>query len=90
MAKKMGLSVSMEVRPCVVGGDRRAMLHCFGYRAWTHGAGLTIDSFPSGQECEPVAVVEFGDGRIGVVPAESVRLLDSADLFAGYAWGGES
>lgn len=85
--KAMRLNVAMEGRPCVAYGDRHGMLHSFGYSAWTHGEGVTVGSSPAGQECIPVAIVEFEDGELRAVPVEKVRLLDSATTFSQIRWG---
>lgn len=82
----MRLNVAMEGRPCVAYGDRRGMLHSFGYSAWTHGGGLIAGSSPAGQECIPVAIVEFEDGALRAVPVEKVRMLDSAAAFSRIEW----
>ena len=57
--------IRSEVRPCVVNGKRRALLH---------------------EIRQGYATVEYEDGSFGVVHAESVRTLDSDEVFGKYAW----
>ena len=55
-------------RPCVVGGERCAC-HLLYVACWTHGAGLTVGSFPAGQESRSMALIEHEDGRMENVEA---------------------
>lgn len=69
----------MNPRPCVVakrGEDLRyGKCHGFGFKAWTHGAAVTIGGFTAGQESYAVAIVEFNDGHIEQVPVEQVTMI---------------
>ena len=52
--------------------------HGFGFKAWTHGGGATIGSFPPGQESYAVAIVEHeSDGTISQVAVGRVTMLES-------------
>lgn len=57
----MELQVKNELRPCIVNGKKRALLH------------VIFDGY---------ATVEYESGTFDVIHAESLRMLDSADLFA--------
>lgn len=79
----MELQVKMEMRPCIAMG-KRALLHFAFVHTWTHGASATIGGFPAGQESRPCALVEYEDGSLDAVAADSVRMLDSKELFSEY------
>lgn len=52
--------------------------HGFGFKAWTHGGGASIGSFPPGQESYAVAIVEHeSDGTISQVDVERMTMLES-------------
>lgn len=82
----MEIQVRNELRPCTAMGER-ALLHFFFVHTWTHGASATIGGFPAGQENRPCALVEYEDGRIEAVSTDSVRMLDSAELFSEFDFG---
>ena len=82
-------TIEIEKRPCMVEGFGRALLHCFGFTAYTHPGGLTIGSLPPGQESSPNAVVEFEDGTVKAVPVNRVRMLDSREVFEEFAFSEE-
>lgn len=85
----MGLQVKMPYpRPCMVRQEGRALLHGLFVRAWTHGASIAVGGFCAGQECIPMALVEFEDGRLDAVVIDAVRMLDSAELFRECKWEG--
>lgn len=62
-------------RPCIVDGDR-CTCHFFYVAYWTHGAGLTVGSFPAGQESRSMALVEHADGSMQDVEACKVMFVD--------------
>lgn len=86
----MELQVNMsEPRPCLVnvaGEKRRALCHLLFVSAWTHGAAATVGGFSAGQETRPQVIVEYEDGQLDTAPVGAVTMLDSAGLFAEYAW----
>lgn len=83
----MELKIKMPgPRPCVVGRDDRALLHFLFVHAWTHGESIAVGGFAAGQETVPMALVEYEDGRLGTVPVDAVRMLDSDKMFEEYAW----
>lgn len=75
-----------DLRPCIVNGHKRALLHFFFVRAWTHGESAMIGGFTAGQEAHPSALVEYEDGSMDTLEPQRVRMLDSADLFAEYCF----
>lgn len=86
----MDLQVKMpDPRPCMVRQDGRALLHGFHVHMWTHGAAATIGGFTAGQESTLLALVEFEDGRLDCVAVDSMRMLDSAEVFKRYEWSDE-
>lgn len=63
--------------PCLIGdGEQRqqGLCHGFGFRAWTHGAAVTVGGFTAGQESYPVAIVEFPNGQLKEIPLHEVQL----------------
>ena len=83
----MELKIKMPgPRPCTVRHEGRALLHGLFVHAWTHGDSLLIGGFSAGQETEPMALVEYEDGRLDGVPVDAVRMLDSDALFGEYGW----
>lgn len=83
----MELQVKMpQPRPCMVRQEGRARLHGLFVHAWTHGASVAVGGFCAGQETEPMALVEYEDGRLDAVAVSAVQMLDSAELFESYAW----
>lgn len=83
----MELQIKMpQPRPCMVRQEGCALLHLLFVRAWTHGAAVTVGGFSAGQETAPMALVEYEDGRLDAVAVGAVTMLDSAELFAEYAW----
>lgn len=72
------LEVRNQVRLCNVDG-KQGLFHGFYQRSWTHGGGISIGSFPPGQESFPVAVVEFDIGKVECVRAEDVVFTDSSE-----------
>ena len=66
-----------NARSCEVSG-KPAYCHGFYERAYTHGPGIGSGSYPAGAEAYPVAVVEYMDGEVAVVRAETVRFCDGA------------
>ncbi len=67
-----------RLRPCEVKGEP-CVLHLLFVRTWTHGASIEVGGFPAGQESAPYALVEDRDGKMEMVPAMSVRMLDRED-----------
>lgn len=65
-------------RPCVVDGER-CTCHLLYVQYWTHGAGLTVGSFPAGQESGSMALVEHADGSVSDVDACKVTFTDVED-----------
>lgn len=92
MARIIGetsIKISPEMRPCLLGdgeSKRRALLHCFGFKAWTHGAAVIIGGFPAGQESHAMAVVELESGEVLEVPVIEVTMLDTREKMDGMAW----
>ena len=77
----MELQVKMpQPRPCIVYGDRKALLYGFMQNAWYE---LFADLTPM-QHAIPSAIVELEDGQLGAVPVNKVRMLDSAEVFKQY------
>lgn len=76
--------------PCHVqdGDDMRykALLIGVYQKAYTHGGGLVVGSFPPGQEAFPVAAVLTDSGEIKVVPAHWVTVEGARGIFEQYAW----
>ncbi len=68
----------MERRCSVKVGDstQLGLCHGFGFKAWTHGAAVTVGGFPAGQESHAVAIVELSDGTLQEVPLGHVTMLD--------------
>ena len=62
-------------RPCVVGGER-CTCHLLYVACWTHGAGLTVGSFPAGQESRSMALIEHEGGSMENVEACKVTFTD--------------
>ncbi len=65
------MTIKHGLLPCLVRGmdggfSERALFHCWGFKAWTHGDGLMIGSFPAGQEAYVFAIVEREGGEVTV------------------------
>ena len=67
--------------------ERRAFFHLFTARAMPIEPSLLRGGHPGGQYSRPVAIVEYEDGTVATVDAESVRFLDTKELMEQYAWG---
>lgn len=70
----------LNPRPCAVckcgkGETLYGWLHVLGFKAWTHGASVTVGGFTAGQESHAVGIVEFRDGHIEEVPVEHISLV---------------
>lgn len=70
-----GITISHELRPCLVGAkQRRALFHQWYPDSY---AGL-------------VGVVEYEDGSVVKVTTKNIRFLDSASKFDGICWDNET
>lgn len=76
----MEIQVRYDPRPCIVYGDRKALLHGFMQNAWYE---LFADLTPM-QHAIPSAIVELEDGQLRAVPINKVRMLDSVEVFKQY------
>lgn len=65
-----------EQRECLYKGEK-CRFHGFFQAAYTHGAALTIGGFPAGQEANPVAVIEFSNGKVAYVEANAITFVDA-------------
>ncbi len=74
------MSDELKPRPCVVYKSEKdetfcGWLHALGFKAWTHGAAVTVGGFTAGQESYAVGIVEFSDGHIEEVPVAHISLV---------------
>lgn len=84
MSKSNAIGDEPKFRPCAVrdpGGDepRCGLLHAFGFKAWTHGAAVSVGGFTAGQESHAVGIVEFPDGRIEEVPVGRIAMVEECN-----------
>ena len=63
-----------ELRECLYEGEK-CRFHGFFQTAYTHGAALTIGGFPAGQEANPVAVIEYSNGKVAYVEANTISFV---------------
>lgn len=64
-------------RTCLVGGRRLAIFHGWFQNSYSTNAILVGEV--GGQFSYPVAVVEYADGNVGVVPADHIRFTDGME-----------
>ena len=64
-------------RTCLVGGRRLAFFHGWFQNSYSTNAILVGEV--GGQFSYPVAVVEYADGNVGVVPADHIRFTDGME-----------
>lgn len=66
--------------------EKRAFFHLFTTNASPVPPAITIGGHPGGQFSEPLAIVEYEDGKVGAVTPTLVRFLDTKWLMEQYAW----
>lgn len=82
----MIINFAAELRPCMW-GDKRALLHSVGTKAWTHGAAITVGGFPAGQISYATAIIETECGDVLEVPVSEIKMLDSNGRFSEFSFG---
>lgn len=87
----MDMTVRPELRPCLVRGtdgmhSERALFHRWSFKAWTHGAAITVGGFPAGQEAYAFAIIEREDGTVTTEEPCNIKFVD--DVAAGFCWTG--
>ena len=81
---KRGDKVVKEIKKAT---ERRAFFHLFTTRALPIEPSPLRGGHPGGQYSRPIAIVEYEDGTVDTVDAESVRFLDTYELMSQYSWG---
>ena len=74
MVQKAKVSRMNILRVCIYKGEK-CRFHGFFQASYTHGAALTIGGFPAGQEANPVAVIEYTDGTVEYVEANTIQFV---------------
>lgn len=71
-----GLNVTVELRPCLVGGKKH-LFHRWSWRAWTIAPSPLMGGDPGGQASVTMAIVEDEFGQIREVYPRDVRFIDN-------------
>lgn len=67
--------------------EKRAFFHLFTTSAYTVEPSPLKGGHPGGQISTPCAIVEYENGEVVLVTADSVRFLDTEELMKQYSWG---
>ena len=70
------ITISRELRPCILNGKEKALFHCWENWAQPTAAGLTKGSHPGGQCSMVYGLVELEGGHMMRVNPVNIRFID--------------
>lgn len=76
MAALKDINICVELRPCIIRGEHKALFHRWVSYANVIGASPMIGGHPGGQIEKPYAIVEFEDGTVAECDPTDIRFCD--------------